>query len=150
VAIIDKNKIKKPYANDRDEDVFIGLEIPLQRGSIGDGMFSSTQTTLEAVKNNLMNLLNTEMSERVMQPNLGVKLKRFLFEQYSDDLVMEIKTSVIDSLGYWMPFVQVNDIDVKMSDNQSGDFRNTLEVSIDFSLKKDPTSIESIQVTVGD
>jgi len=150
VAIIDKNKIKKPYINDRDEDVFIGLKLPLQRGDIGDGQFASTLTTLDAVKQNLRNLLNTEMGERVMQPNLGVRLKRFLFEPYSDDLVAGVKTSVIDSLGYWMPFVQVNNINVKMADNQAGDFRSTLVVSIDFSLKKDPTSIESVQVTVGE
>ena len=49
-----------------------------------------------------------------------------------------------------MPFVQVNDIQVNMSENTTGDFLSAMDVSIDFSLKKDPTSNESVQITVGE
>lgn len=150
MALIDKNKVKKPYINDRDEDIFIGLDLPLSKGFSGDGMFASTQTTLKSIQVNLKNLLNTELGERVMQPTLGVKLKRFLFEPFTEDVVQGVQQTIIDTLNYWMPFVEVNDIQVKMSDTLAGDFRSTMEVSIDFSLKKDPTTHESVQVTIGE
>jgi hypothetical protein len=37
-----------------------------------------------------------------------------------------------------------------MSDNESGDFKSTMEVSVDFSLKKDNSVGESVQITVGE
>ena len=81
MAVRDTNKTKKPYIVDRDEDVSIGLNFPLHRSDDRTGMFASTSTTLEAVKVNATNLLQTELGERVMQPNLGVKLKQYLFER---------------------------------------------------------------------
>ena len=51
-------------------------------------------------------------------------------------------------MNYWLPFVNLNDIQVKMSDNESGDFRSAMEISINFSLKRDPETLEMIQVTV--
>ena len=79
MAIKDTNKTETPYIVDRDEDVFIGLDIPLHRGNDGNGNFGTTSTTLEAVKVDATNLLQTELGERVMQPTLGVKLKQYLF-----------------------------------------------------------------------
>ena len=145
MAIIDKNAHN--WIDDSDENQFIGLVLPL---ILDNGQEASTKTTLEAVKQNVLNLLNTEMGERVMQPNLGIMLKRFLFEPFSDEVVNNIGNAIIEAMDYWMPFVQINDIRVKMSDNEAGDFRSTLEVSVDFSLKKDNNATDSVQVTVGE
>ena len=132
---------------DKDEDQFIGLNLPIV---LDNGELASTRTTLEAVKNNVLNLCSTEAGERIMQPNLGVKLKRFLFEPFSEELVVRVQDVVTQSINYWLPFININSIIVKMSDNQSGDFKNTMEIFIEFNLKKDPNTLESIQVTVGE
>jgi phage baseplate assembly protein W len=153
LAILDQSKNKKPFLNDRDDDVFIGLRLPLV---LDNGQNASTKTTLDAVKYNLINLISTELGERVMQPELGIRLKQFLFQPFSEEVVLGVKTAITDTLAYWMPFVQVNNILVKMSDKvqggeaQGGEFRSTMEVSVDFSLKKDPKSSESVQITVGE
>tara|TARA_Y100000034_G_scaffold124855_1_gene173574 strand:+ start:232 stop:672 length:441 start_codon:yes stop_codon:yes gene_type:complete len=144
MAIIDTNA-NNWYQIDKDEDQSIGLSLPL---ILDNGQEASTKTTLEAVKNNLLNLCNTEMGERPMQPLLGIKLKQFIFEQYNDELVHKVQDAVTQSINYWLPFIKINNIIVKMSDTQSGDFRSTMEVTINFSLKKDPTTYESIQVSV--
>ena len=146
MAIIDKNT-KNWFLVDEDEDQFIGLTLPL---ILDSGELASTKTTLNAVKQNVLNLCSTEAGERVMQPNLGVRLKRFLFQPYSEDLITEIKSTIIESMDNWLPFVGLNDIQVFMSDNQDGDFNSTLEVSIDFSLKKDDSTHESVQITIGE
>ena len=78
------------------------------------------------------------------------KLKRFLFEPFSEDVVDQMKLVIVESMNYWLPFVQITDIRVKMSDNESGDFRSMMEVSIDFNLSRDPTTTESVQVTIGE
>ena len=71
MAIIDKTKENWIY--DRDEATSIGLKLPM---TLDNGYDASTKTTLDAVKQNVLNLLNTEMGERVMHPNLGIRLKR--------------------------------------------------------------------------
>ena len=146
MAIRDTNKTKKPYLVDRDEDVYIGLDFPLHRGDDRNGNFASTFTTLEAVKVNATNLLQTELGERVMQPNLGVKLKQFLFEPFTEDIRMAIQNSIIDTFSIWLPFVTISTLDVGMSEANN----NTLKIFVEFALNRDPTTTESVQVTIGE
>ena len=84
MAVLDTNKTKKPYIVDRDENTFIGLDFPFRIGSTGEGWGASSQITLDAVKNNLKNLISTEVGERVFQPNLGVKLRQYLLLECLD------------------------------------------------------------------
>jgi len=144
MAIRDTNKTKKPYIVDRDEDVFIGLDFPLHRGNDRNGMFASTSTTLEAVKVNVRNLLQTELGERPMQPNLGIRLRQYLFEQFTEDVRISIQNSIIDTFSIWLPFVTISALDVEMSD------ANTLKIFVEFVLNRDPTTTESVQVTIGE
>ena len=146
MAIIDTSKLKTPNVFDQDESVALGLKLPM---TFDNGYDASTKTTLEAVKQNVLNLCSTEMGERVMQPNLGVSIKKYLFEPFSEDLVVQVQDTIVESMNFWLPFVQLNDIRVKMSDD-SDIGRSTLEVSVDFSLKKDPNTMESVQVTIGE
>ena len=46
--------------------------------------------------------------------------------------------------------LSILDIVVKMSEVQSGDYRNLMGVSINFSLKKDPNTHESVQLQIGE
>ena len=141
MAILDKTK--NNFVVDRDDFKSIGLKLPLV---LDNGTLASTKTTLEAVKVNVLNLLNTELGERVMQPKLGVKLKQFLFEPFDENVVLQIKYVIIESMNYWLPFVIVNDIQVEMSVTE----RSTMDIRVNFSLKKDPNKHESIQVIVGE
>jgi phage baseplate assembly protein W len=146
MAIVDKSRLKTPNVFDQDESVALGLKLPM---TFDNGYDASTKTTLEAVKQNVLNLCSTEIGERVMQPNLGVSIKKYLFEPFSEDLVVQVQDTIVESMNFWLPFVQLNDIRVKMSDNNSDVGRSTMEISVDFSLKQDPTSTESVTMTVG-
>jgi len=146
VAIRDINKTKKPYIVDRDEDIYIGIDMPFHRGNDKNGMFASTSTTLEAVKVNVLNLLQTELGERVMQPNLGIRLKQFLFDPFTEDVRVAIENSIVDTFSYWLPFVTITTLDIGMSNDNN----NTLRVFVEFVLNRDPTTTESVQVTIGE
>jgi phage baseplate assembly protein W len=143
MAIIDTSKTKKPFLNDRDEDVFIGIDLPFHRGNDKNGFFAMTSTTLEAVKVNAINLLQTELGERLMQPNLGMRLRRYLFEPFTEDVRDAIQNSIVDTFSYWLPFVEIVTLNVDMSE------ANTLRIFVEFVLNRDPTTTESVQVTIG-
>ena len=146
MAVRDTNKIKKPYIADRDEDVYIGIDMPFHRGDDRNGMFAATSTTLKAVKVNARNLLQTELGERPMQPNLGIRLRQFLFDPFTEDVKVAIQNSIIDTFSIWLPFVTIVALDVGMSEDNN----NTLKVFVEFVLNRDPTTAESVQVTIGE
>ena len=141
MAIIDTSKLKTPHVFDRDEAVSLGLKLPM---TFDNGYDASTKTTLEAVKQNVLNLCSTEMGERVMQPNLGVQLKQFLFEPFTEDVRVAIENSIVDTFSIWLPFVTIVTLDVEMSD------ANTLKIFVEFVLNRDPTTTESVQVIIGE
>jgi phage baseplate assembly protein W len=135
----------KPYIQDRDENVFVGIDYPFHKSSGVEGWFKSTSTTIEAVKNNINILLRTERGERLMQPNLGVALKRFLFQQIDSDTIMAIQNEIIDSINFWLPFVEIKDIKVSTDDN-----RNIININITFNIIRDPNTLSSVEVEIGE
>ena len=160
--LVDGNKINlegKPYKeellrnsgslqNEEADFTTLGLDLPFKIADPIDNQSATTRTRLEAVRVNVINLLNTELGERVMQPNLGIKLKRYLFQPFSDEVVTGVQGSIVNTFKRWLPFVRVSNISVKQGVS-SGDYAHALEVSVTFALKDDPTSLESVQLKVG-
>ena len=130
MAIIDTTK--KPYIVDRDENVFIGIDYPFHRSSGPDGWFASTSTTIKAVKNNIKMLLSTTKGERLMQPDLGLNLRRFLFEQYTDETRVTIETEIVDTFEFWLPFVEIRDLIISM-DRTDSVGKNMMSIFIEFN-----------------
>tara|TARA_Y100000593_G_scaffold94470_1_gene193730 strand:+ start:625 stop:1065 length:441 start_codon:yes stop_codon:yes gene_type:complete len=146
LAIIDKSK--KPYVQDENTSVKIGLDLPIQLAVSGsDGYFSSTSTTIEAVKNNIKNLLKTTKGERLMQPTLGLNLKKYLFEQFTNDLKDTITNDILETFKFWLPFVNVTNIEINMDDSS---MRNKMNININFNIVKDPNTLESVTIEIGE
>ena len=138
-----KDLTKKPFIEDNNEEMSIGLDLPIRKSSGKDGYFASTSTTIEAVKNNIRNLLRTEQGERLMQPFLGVGLRKYLFEQVNEDNTLAIQENIISIFDIWLPFVQIGDIQVNIDDS------NQLIIKIVFTIQQDPTTLDSVQVSIG-
>ena len=114
-----KDTTRKPYIEDNDTSIKIGIDLPIRRGTEADGFFATSSTTIEAVKNNIRNLLNTHQGERLMQPNLGINLRQFLFENITDDNILMIQNAILDKLEIWLPFVEVRDIQIITQENDN-------------------------------
>jgi phage baseplate assembly protein W len=143
MAILDTSK--KPYIIDRDERISIGIDLPFRKSDGIGGWFATTSTTIEAIKNNIKNLLNTDPGERFFQPNLGLNLKKYLFEQMDDEIQFKVEDEIIKTFQFWLPFVEVNNMNI----NQDRD-RNKITIKVDFNITKDPNSLESVEVEIGE
>ena len=139
-----KDTSRKPYIQDNDTKVKIGIDLPVHRDSGGDGFFATTSTTIEAVKNNIRNLLQTEEGERFFQPNLGIGLREFLFEHITDESLIGIQDSILDKLEFWLPFVEVRDIQVLSRDDTTDIGANEVRVKILFNIKQDANTLNSV------
>ena len=147
MAILDTSK--QPFAQDRDKNVFVGIDLPFRKSEGGEGYFASTSTTLKAVKNDVRLLLLTEKGERIFQPNLGVGLRRFLFEPITGETTLAIQNEIVETFNFWLPFVSIKDIKVETTTQDSFN-KNQISINVIFNLDKDPNTLESVQVQIGE
>ena len=145
MAILDKSK--KPYIADEDNNVFIGLDLPIRKSNGVEGYFTSTTSTIEAVKTNIRNLLQTYQGERLMQPNLGLNLRDYLFEPFTDDLELQIQNDINETIGLWLPFIEIKKLEIQM-DEQYEVGANKLSIDILFNITRDPNTLASVQINI--
>ena len=131
---------------DQDTRVSVGIDFPFGRQPNQDGYFKTTKTTVESVKNNIRLLLQTEQGERAFQPFLGMDLKRFVFEQITEDTKIQIENDIVDTFETWLPFVELRDIEVIT--NSITEDRNKININIVFNIKKAPNFLESVGVVL--
>jgi len=110
---------------DLQKNIAIGVSLPFN----GPGVFNSTYTTKDQIKSNLVNLLLTDVGERVMNPNFGSNLKRFLFENISDINSENIKNAVLESITYYIPEITI--ISIILTPN--ADY-NLIDLTVKYSL----------------
>ena len=139
-----KDTSRKPFIQDNDTNVKVGIDLPIRRDDIKDGFFATTSTTIEAVKNNIRNLLQTNEGERFFQPKLGMNLRRLLFEHIKNENLIGIQDSILDKLSVWLPFVEVRDIQVETSDSNIVVGASEIRVKILFNIKQDPNTLDSV------
>jgi|TARA_R100000315_G_C5218928_1_gene131260 phage baseplate assembly protein W len=139
-----KDTSRKPYLQDNNPNIKVGIDLPIRRDDIEDGWFASSKTTIEAVKNNIINLLNTNQGERLMQPTLGLDLRSLLFEQMTTETIMSVQNKILDTFQRWLPFVEVRDI--RINNEAVEDNLNQIRVNIIFNIRKDPNTIDSVSL----
>ena len=139
-----RDKSRKPYIQDNDTNVKVGIDLPIRRDDGLDGFFATTSTTIEAVKNNIRNLLSTNEGERFFQPNLGLNLKKLLFEHITNENLLGVQDAILDKIEFWLPFVEVRDIQLLSRDKTTDVGVNEIRVKILFNIKQDPNTLDSV------
>ena len=146
MAIIDKSKTN--FIEDRNERVSIGIDMPFRKSPGNEGYFETTKDTISAVKNNIKNLLLTNVGERIMQPDLGMNLRSYLFQPYTEELELSITDEILSRFKTWLPFVNVVDLQVNMNNLDDDVGKNRLNIKVDFNIIQDPNTLESIQIEI--
>ena len=107
-----------------------GITLPVQRGNTG--YFSQAFSSFEQAKSNLRNLLLTRKGERIFQPNFGSGIHELLFEQSTNDLESRLQENITDSVNFWLPYINIDTIDVNMTDEMKD--RYTAEMKVQFTV----------------
>jgi len=122
---------RKIVKDTKDFDSYAyGITLPLRKGETG--FFEQAFVSFEQAKSNLKNLLLTKKGERVMQPNFGTGLHSLLFEQIDDNLESKIQETITKNVNYWLPYVNIKNIDVEMT-NELKD-QNRVNLSLEFTV----------------
>jgi phage baseplate assembly protein W len=107
-----------------------GITLPVQRGN--SGYFNQAFSSFEQAKSNLKNLLLTNKGERILQPDFGTGLQELLFEQITDDLEIQLESLITDSVNFWLPYIDIDEIVVDMTDEMKD--KNTAGIHLKFSV----------------
>jgi uncharacterized protein len=110
-------------------DYAIGITLPIQ---ITNTAFNQSFTTIDQLSSNIKNLLLTKRGERLMHPDFGSGLQEILFEPETDEIETKIEEAIIGTMGKWLPYVNIEQIDIDTSDSLKD--TNTVNVSLTFSI----------------
>lgn len=72
----------------------------------------ASDSGINQIKSDLLILLLTNPGERVMLPDFGTPLKKFLFEQNDTILIEQVRQTIINSIDRWEPRITVNQLEV--------------------------------------
>jgi hypothetical protein len=123
---------------DRNDDVFVGIEFPLDHNLTG--FFRQSKTIPQQVKSNIKNLLLTSKGERVFQPDFGCDLRDLLFEQINSETLDGVDNSIRIALDTWLPYVNINDLIIVQSESNP----NEITISLEYSTTLQPDALDNI------
>ena len=88
---------------------------PLRIGDL-HGPYESVENALESIKQDFLFLIKTIPGEWPMNPDLGIGLERYLFENYLSPELSEIKTKIDIQLKKYLPVIELVDAKFISSD----------------------------------
>jgi len=127
------------------KDRFVGLNFPLgSRKEVG-GYFSRT-TDVTSVRAAIKQLTQTERGERVMLPDFGVSLRRFLFQPLDENTFDGIKREVSTSFKKYIIGATLLKLSVFPLNITGPSGGNSLKLILLFSLDKEDSIISEVEV----
>ena len=77
-----------------------------------DGPYALNKTMQDVVKQNLKTLILTDRGERIMLPDFGAGLRKFLFNNLNQSTSLEIKSEIESQVKKYLPFIKIEEVDV--------------------------------------
>lgn len=118
------------------------IKYPVDRGI--NGYFEATYSTFDTELSRLRCLMNTWEGERFMQPDYGININKYLFDNYNDNLDTLISNEIINKLDYWLPNLSVDSLNLDVSEIDN----NKIAVTIKVSLKSDTSQFAVLTFSV--
>ena len=94
-------------------DFFRGIAFPFQQSATA---LPAPVSDDELVKQSLMQILQTEPSERVMRPNFGCNLQAYVFENNDDLLAQLLRAEIASAIARYEPRAALQDVSFQRSD----------------------------------
>jgi phage baseplate assembly protein W len=131
----------------RVREKFFGLNYPIGKNKSSGGFFQKT-SGYETIKASITQLLLTERGERVMLPNFGCSLKRYLFRPLDSMLFVQIKDEIVDSITSYTKDVKILKVAVFELDKINLDGSHGLRVILTLALSQEAQNQFEIEVVV--
>jgi hypothetical protein len=132
MAILERRNIKiNPIDLPQNDKVAVGVTFPFD----GSAVFNSSYTTKDQVKSNLINLLLTSPGERLMNPEFGIGIRQYLFEQVIDKEFL--KNKITDGAQIYIPQIEIDDVFIKRENLTTTPELHTVRISLYYKVLAD-------------
>ena len=116
---------KKIFPLDTKPSVGVGVALPFNAPAV----FKTTYTTQESIKYNLINFFLTNQPERYLNPLFGGNLRKFVFEQITQNNLNLLKQNIQESLNLYFPNVVVEALNILPNTDN-----NQVDVTLKYSI----------------
>ena len=91
----------------------VGIRTPLEFGEAAyGGLFVMSRSMLDAVKDNLRNIVQTNHGERLGHYDFGANLRELLFDLGSSTFDLEAMTRITTTVKKYLPYITLGDFQV--------------------------------------
>jgi len=111
----------------------------------GTGGYFSKSEGFTTILGGLKQLLLTTKGERVMFPDFGTSLRRYVFEQDTPQIRADIKKDIETAITVYEPRVTLNEFELNMRDVEG---RNTIHIAMTLSLSNDYTQERILEIII--
>jgi phage baseplate assembly protein W len=100
---------------DLNPNVAVGVNLPFS----GPAVFTSSYTTAQAIKNNIINFFLINPGEIPMNPTFGGGLRNFIFSQIEEENINGLKENIELKLKNFFPSVGISSLNVLRNDDNN-------------------------------
>mgnify|MGYP003649644803 CR=1 FL=1 len=112
-----------------------------------DGAYGLNKDIMSMAEQNIKMVILTSPGERMMIPDFGVGIRRYLFEQNTSSVAATLKERIQNQINKYVPYVNLKDVQVLSPSTISGETDKTaLLVSIKYSVPA--ISVSDIFLTI--
>jgi phage baseplate assembly protein W len=130
-------RIPNQHPLDINQRVAVGVSIPFNSPSV----FTSTYTTVDQIKSNIINYILTNTGERVLNPTFGANIRAQLFGQITSDNLSALEIKLTNDIKKYFPSVRINSLTLSPEYEE-----NSINLVIVYSILNNATETIQIQL----
>ena len=119
----------------------------LQNSNAGPPICFGKATGVDLIKNNLEQLIRTEKGERVMLPDYGLALKKYLFSPLDETTYALLKEDILKNIRKYFSIGRVLKLVVFGSNKEAE--KNQLRITLTLQLLDESLDVFDIEAKVG-
>lgn len=93
----------------------LSVALPLRIDPI-DGAYGLNRTLTQVAAQNLRMVILTSPGERIMFPDFGVGIRRYLFEQNTTSTLGVIRSRIEQQVSTYLPYIRILDLSIDSPD----------------------------------
>ena len=125
---------------------------PYEKPAMTSSPREAMDVTMESLsqkesQENIVNLLDAGISAETISSAFVMKL--FSEGVFTPDVAESIKAHMVDAFGFWLPFVEIQELNVDMAGDEGwsgGIGKNALTVFVKFNIKGSALGFESVNL----
>lgn len=122
-----------------------GLSVALPLAvNTSDGAYALNKDIESMAAQNLKMVILTNPGERIMQPEFGAGIRRFLFEPATADTVEVVKDAIQEQVSKYLPYIDLLQLNVFVSETDAA----SLVISITYAVPS-VNLVSTLNVGVG-